>query len=131
MSISVFMTLSPMIILSSATCPVFQLSMLAWDGAAPDTNMPHGWVGRLCNWPCKGEQFTKSAVSRHKDLRSRMIRRGERGWVGKGGPLWSPVGDGGSGSVPRVERDERRHGRPKRPSQTHRTTIAPTESWDL
>jgi len=32
-----------------------------------------------------------------------MIRRGERGWVGKGGPLWSPVGDGGSGSVPRVE----------------------------
>src|SRR6266566_4914414 len=77
MSISVFMTLSPMIILSSATCPVFQLSMLAWDGAAPDTNMPRGWVGRLCNWPCKGEQFTKSTVSHHKGLRSRMIRRGD------------------------------------------------------
>src|SRR6266568_7130636 len=77
MSISVFMTLSLMTILSSATCPVFQLSMLAWDGAVPDTNMPPGWVGRLCNWPYKGERFTKSAVSRHRDLRSRTIRRGD------------------------------------------------------
>src|SRR5437588_4247657 len=35
--------------------------------------MPLGWVGPLCNWLYKGKVFTKSAVSRHRDLSKEKI----------------------------------------------------------
>jgi hypothetical protein len=58
-----------------------------------------------------------------------MIRRGERGWVGKGGPSWSPAGMGGSRAVSEMNG---KHAPPtgdrEGPPNPTSSSLAPTDS---